>query len=231
VKEDRSDSRPLTAAEQARVEEALPEAQKLARLLAWRCPGIELEELIALGRAVLAANVRSFDPTRGPSLAQYAYKAMRGAMLRASRKQARDPLSAAWVAALTHEEALEDKRDLAFEIAETDAERSTRSHALGEDVAAVAFYAYKGHKWQSSPEDELGDHEERSLVRDAVSDLGEDNAALLELLYWQDLDWEATAERLGLSVSSAQRLENKLIPRLRAALKAKGVQGASPSGD
>jgi RNA polymerase sigma factor (sigma-70 family) len=222
---------PLTAQQRMRVEEALPEARRLAKKLGGRAPSIEHEELLALGRAVLVASVRDFDATRGTTLAQYAYKAMRGAMLRAIRKLSRDPLTAAQLAMTTHEEAIDDRRNLVVEIAETEAEKRARARALGENAMTAAYFAYRGQACQASPEDDLAGREEHALVRSAVSSLGRENAALLDLLYWQDLDWESAAERLGISVSSAQRLENKLIPRLKAALTARGIQGISPSGE
>jgi RNA polymerase sigma factor (sigma-70 family) len=204
------------------VERALPEAQAMARRMAWRCSALEQDELVAVGKAVLVAQVQRFDPARGVSLAQFARKGMRGAMLRASKKQVRTRLGGAWQAVLTHEEAVEESVDLAAELMETEGEHRDRALALGASAALVAFLAYKGKSHQPSPEDELSLHQERALLRRSIEDLG-DSAALIDLLYFQDLDWESAAARLGMSVSSAQRLENKLIPRLRAALVAKGV--------
>lgn len=222
MREEEPSPRPLSAAEQAAVERALPEAQAMARRMAWRCSALEQDELVAVGKAVLVAQVQRFDPSRGVSLAQFARKGMRGAMLRASKKQGRTRLGGAWQAVLTHEEALEESVDLAAELLETEGDRRERALALGANAALVAFLAYKGKSHQPSPEDELSLHQERALLRRSIEDLG-DSAALIDLLYFQDLDWESAAARLGMSVSSAQRLENKLIPRLRAALVAKGV--------
>ncbi|MFO0761130.1 MAG: sigma-70 family RNA polymerase sigma factor [Byssovorax sp.] len=216
---------PLSAEQAKLVEEAMPHARQVARSLSFRSTGVEEQELVAEGHAVLVRRVLRFDAERGTTLGQYCFKEMKGAMLRAIRKARRDPLAAARLAIATHEEALDEGRDLAREIAETDAEKSARARALGEDVMAVAFLAYQQSRAVApSPEEDLADHEERALVRGAVSSLGQEHAALLDLLYFQGLDWESVAERLGVSISSAQRMENKLIPKLRAALTARGIQ-------
>ncbi len=75
---------------------------------------------------------------------------------------------------------------------------------------------------QPSPEEALSARQEQAMVRETVAELGE-GGALLELLYFRELDWVSAAAELGISVSSAQRLETKLLPRLRAALRSRGV--------
>jgi RNA polymerase sigma factor for flagellar operon FliA len=212
----------LTAAQRAEVEKALPNAQALARRMASRCPGLDVDELVAVGRAALAAAARTHDPRRGVPLAIYAHKGMRGAMMRASKKHAGKPLTAAWLALLAHEEAVEESTDLAAEISESDEQRKARAFGLGADAALAAFLGYKGKAWQASPEEQLSSRQEHALVRDVVETLGE-GAEIIDLLYFQDMDWPSAAERLGISISSAQRLETKLLPRLRAALLARGV--------
>ena len=220
----------LTAEQKVLVEQARPTARRIARAMARRCPGLPLDEIGSITEATLTAEVLRYDPSRGASLAQFAFKAMVGAVLRAARKQESEPLRAARRAGLVHAESLSDERDLAAEIAATDQDRLRRSRALGEDFAAAMFFAYTGKHPLSNVEDAFIAREAMLKLREVYAALDSEDATLLDLLYWQELDWETTAARLGVSVSSAQRRQWKLLPRLRAALEARGIRGAPRQG-
>jgi DNA-directed RNA polymerase specialized sigma subunit len=79
--------------------------------------------------------------------------------------------------------------------------------------ARVAHIAVRASR---TPEEELGGREEwEMLLRDAEAT--EPGArALLILLYQHDLTWKEAAERLGIDERRAQRIEEKVFPRLRA---------------
>jgi RNA polymerase sigma factor (sigma-70 family) len=221
----------LTEEQQAEVEKALPIARKVALAMIRMCPTLEPEDIGAIVFAELAAHAPRWNEVLGASLAQYALKGMVGAVLDAAKKAESPRLRAARKAGLIHAEALRQDKDLARQIAETVEEKRRRARELGEDFAGAMYLAYIGKRPPPSVEDAVVAHETIGNVRAVRAALDPKDAAFLDLLYEEELGWEAIAGRLGISVSSAQRRERKLLKRLRAALLAKGIGEALLGGE
>lgn len=79
------------ATRDAAVQSLLPLVRKLARRLKRLVPGLDLDDLVGDGCVGLIRAVDSFDPLRGPQLAEYARRLVAGAMLNGIRRM--DPVS------------------------------------------------------------------------------------------------------------------------------------------
>ncbi|MBV8371772.1 MAG: RNA polymerase sigma factor WhiG, partial [Candidatus Eremiobacteraeota bacterium] len=69
----------------------LPLVKRIARRIKRLVPGFDLDDLIGDGSLGLIRAVDSFDPSRGPTLQQYAHRLVVGAMLNGIRRM--DPVS------------------------------------------------------------------------------------------------------------------------------------------
>jgi RNA polymerase sigma factor for flagellar operon FliA len=69
----------------------LPFVKRIARRIKRLVPGFDLDDLVGDGSLGLIRAVDSFDPTRGPTLQQYARRLIVGAMLNGIRRM--DPVS------------------------------------------------------------------------------------------------------------------------------------------
>lgn len=79
------------APREATIRALLPLVKKIARRVKRLVPGFDLDDLIGDGSVGLIRAVDSYDPTRGPSLQQYAHRLIVGSMLNGIRRM--DPVS------------------------------------------------------------------------------------------------------------------------------------------
>jgi RNA polymerase sigma factor for flagellar operon FliA len=80
-----------SAAREATVRSLLPYVKRIARRIKRLVPGFDLDDLVGDGSVGLIRAVDSFDPSRGPTLQQYARRLIVGAMLNGIRRM--DPVS------------------------------------------------------------------------------------------------------------------------------------------
>jgi hypothetical protein len=67
----------------------------------------------------------------------------------------------------------------------------------------------------------LGKREEMDEMRRAAEATVRGGAALLDLVYVEDETWDKVGERLGMDKRTAQRLEQRIIERLRVLISAR----------
>lgn len=79
------------AAREDRIRALLPLVKKIARRVRRLVPSVDLDDLVGDGCLGLIRAVDVFDPTRGPSLEQYARSVVAGAMLNGIRRM--DPVA------------------------------------------------------------------------------------------------------------------------------------------
>jgi RNA polymerase sigma factor for flagellar operon FliA len=79
------------AAREERIRSLLPFVKRIARRIKRLVPGFDLDDLVGDGSVGLIRAVDSFDPSRGPTLQQYARRLVVGAMLNGIRRM--DPVS------------------------------------------------------------------------------------------------------------------------------------------
>jgi RNA polymerase sigma factor (sigma-70 family) len=78
-------------AREATIRAMLPLVRRIARRVKRLVPGFDLDDLIGDGSVGLIRAVDSYDPSRGPSLQQYAQRLIAGSMLNGIRRM--DPVS------------------------------------------------------------------------------------------------------------------------------------------
>jgi DNA-directed RNA polymerase specialized sigma subunit len=205
----------LTPEQWGHVEEAVPEARALARSLARGCKSLSADDLGTLAEDSLRRRVRHFDVAKNKKLMAFAGRFVRKDLLRAANRRAEDPCVSAGLDALDrHEETIESP-DLATRFAETREEKGARARAQGAGLMGAGYYAYASARAARTPEDELASREAvAEMKRDAEATV-EGGAALLDLVYVQELPWEEVAAQLGVDLRQAQRMANKVIARLR----------------
>jgi DNA-directed RNA polymerase specialized sigma24 family protein len=217
----------LTAPQWKIVEEALPEARALARTVARRCSSLSISEIETLLEDGLMRRVVDFDKARGPSLVQFSRKFLVLDVLRAAFKRANDPAVGTGLhAADVHEEAL-DAPDLASQFAESVEEKEARARNLGAGMISAMYYAHEHGRLTRTHEDELVAREEWEELKRTGAAAGKDAAVLLDLLYTENMTWDAAAAKLQVSVATAKRLEERAIERIRGFLS-RSREGTAP---
>lgn len=198
---------------------------------------VELDELVAYGRAGLLDAARRYEPDRGVPFRAFAYYRVRGAMLDGVRSLGRLPrrkyrlLCAAAAATRVSEGAAEDAHappPPGSTAAQADAALSAHLAAMATAMAA-GLVAQSAHgedgervavAGDEGPEEALANAELLQLVRDAVDGLGEPERELVRRHYFGGERFDHVAAELGLSKSWASRLHTRAIGRLTKRLKA-----------
>lgn len=213
--QERSKGGAPTAEQWRLIEAALPEAHALGRAFARRCSTLSAGEAQALIEDGLMRRVVDYDSSRGTSLMTYAKSFLLRDLFRAAYKRAHDPMVAAGLdAADIHDDAV-SAPDLAVRFAESIEEKNDRALALGADAATAAYYGYAQERVKRSQEDDLVAQETWKELKRAADGAGKNAARLMDFLYVEHLTWDDTAEKLGISVRTAKRLEEKVIGLLR----------------
>jgi RNA polymerase sigma factor (sigma-70 family) len=203
----------LTAGQWKLVEEALPEAHKLARSLARRCSGHTEPERNALAEDSLRRRVRNYDPARGKKLIDFARRGIILDIIRADCDRKQDPvLGAALRAADRYEQGVEAP-DVGDAFAETPEQKDARAREMAEGMMGAAHYAYTLTR---TPEEELSKREEFLEMQRTAEAMVGGASDVLKLIYEHDMTWDEIAEELGIDPRQAQRIEKRALDRLRA---------------
>jgi len=209
------------------VRQGLPVVQSVARGIARRLGGIvHIDDLLGIGHLALIEVARGYDPSRA-SFVPYAASRLRWAMLDGLRRETHGRSSSARVLAVMACERY-------GEGAEPDPEEPTTAHQdqaslarlLDGKAAALALGLLAGPadpdlvgERSQSPEEQLSRAQVVSAARDAVRALPERERALIERHYFGGESFDVIARDLGVHKSSASRLHDRAIDRLKAALR------------
>lgn len=223
---------PLTDVQRGLVAQALPDAHRLAKKMAGRCPNLTLGELKGIAEDELLASLPTFDGTRGVSLFGYSRVAIEGRSLRASRRRAIDlrrravrPTKGgarAMLAIAAFSETVEEApvSELAMATVEDiDAELNTLGAEAGD---AARFGIALADDEAATPDSESARRTLRADLIDAFSQEDNEVVALVIALIIEDETWEVAAKAQQMSVSTAQRRVKKAFERMRARLIARG---------
>jgi RNA polymerase sigma factor for flagellar operon FliA len=220
-----------------RVESALDLVDIVARQV-FRAVGatVELDELKSFGREGLFDAARRFDPSREVPFRGYASFRVRGAIIDGVRSSARLPrrvhekLNGLSAAQQTSEGAFEDT----CAPKQAGVTPAAADQALGQHLAAMATAMAlglvapiaKGEEGEKTaldltedPESLVARKEMAGLIRDAISDLPEQEATLVRRHYLEGDRFDQVAAELGLSKSWASRLHTRAIQKLTKRLR------------
>lgn len=210
---------------ESQIRELFPLVKRIARRVHRLIPGSDLDDLTGEGSVGLIRAVDSFDPTRGPSLAQYAARIIAGAMLNGVRKL--DPVServrrevreaererymlAAQTGALPTQGEMEERRP-AFRRATTHAYRYT---PLSLDGPLPAGEKLSGD-WGADPGLIAAARSEREFVRSALRRLSARQRHVLTLHYFRGKSLHQIGDELHISPQRASQLHLAAINNLR----------------
>ena len=203
----------------------LPLVRKLARRLKRLVPGLDLDDLVGDGCVGLIRAVDSFDPLRGPQLAEYARRLVAGAMLNGIRRM--DPVS---------ERARRIVRDgenarytLAAARGDVPSSEEMEGRCPGYRRALAA--AYRGqplsldaplpkgeslaYDWSEDPARIVERRSERAELAALIRGLPRRQREVLLLHYFNETSLRAVGRRLAISPQRASQLHTSALARLK----------------
>jgi RNA polymerase sigma factor for flagellar operon FliA len=213
---------------EAQIRELFPLVRKIARRVHRLIPGSDPDDLVGEGSLGLIRAVDSFDPSRGPSLEQYAAKVVVGAMLNGLRKL--DPVServrrelreaereryalATQLGQMPTQRQMEERRP-ALRRATTHAHRYT---PLSLDGPLPSGETLSGD-WARDPASLAAQQSERETVRAAMRRLSPRQQHVVALHYFRGKSLHQIGEALAISPQRASQLHQAAIKNLRKVL-------------
>ncbi len=193
---------------------------------------IEFDDLVEYGMIGLLEAADRFDPTVGANFMTFAYYRIRGAIYDGLRGMG-------WMSRTEYAKARFEERANAYlsEMAqdgdrqprEGDAEFESAVVSLANAVQGLAAVyittldSAKGAQLRDDrtplPEESLGMEQARSLVRQTLKKLSEQERQLLEMYYYKDMSLQAVGDQLGLSKSWTSRLHARVIDKMHRMLE------------
>lgn len=217
------------------IERYLPYVRSIAQSIVSKLPAqIDINDLIGYGRIGLIEAVERFDRTRGVSFKTFAYYRIKGAIYDGLRQ-------IGWFS--RSEFARIRFEQNANELMTSHSNVEVRGQSVDDEVqeveaifsGIVSAYMLSLDSAESlntpedkaSPDEDYETNEFRSIVRQAISQLPENERKLIEYYYYHDLTLEEIGNKLGLSKSWTSRLHAKCLQHLCEMLKNKGIMSAT----
>lgn len=199
--------------------------KKIARRVSRMVPGSDVDDLIGEGSIGLVRAVDSFDPTRGPTLEQYASRIVAGAMLNGIRRL--DPVSERVRRDIR--EAERERYALATQTGELPTCAQMEARRPGLRRATTHAYRYApisldaplpaGERlagdWDADPACIVAQSTERERIRAMLHALPPRHRELLTLHYFSGVTLHAISKRMGVSPQRTSQLHLAALTRLR----------------
>ncbi len=195
---------------------------------------IEFDDLVEYGMVGLLEAADRFDATNGANFMTFAYYRIRGAIydgLRGMGWMSRSAYHRARFAAHANEVLAEAAGGEGGTGKSAAPNFEGAAHELAEAVQRLATVyitsldALQGRQFTDDgllPADEkIGMDQARTLVRETVKKLSDQERQLLELYYYRAMSLEEVGKRLGLSKSWTSRLHARVIEKLHRMLEEK----------
>lgn len=209
----------------AQVRELFPLVKRIARRIGRLVPGSDVDDLVGEGCVGLMRAVDSFDPNRGPSLAQYAGRIVAGAMLNGVRRF--DPVSER--VRRDVREAERERYALATQTGRLPTQlemeerrpglRRANIHAYRHSPASLDAPLPTGEQlsgdWGADPAAIVAERIEHERVRQALRDLPERHRKLLALHYFCDVSLHSIGHRMGISPQRVSQIHIAAIAKLK----------------
>ena len=217
------------------LKKALPMVRRLARRFCNQNPDGHYDDLVQIGSEVATKLIDKYDPALNDSFEGYAWLRVRGAMKDSLRRQplpAIEPWRTAMQKAASEiAEALHGEGDV---LKDTDA--TTQDHidnAAGGIAAGMAFVFFEHTRAaRRTGLDALLEREEyvhtMSALEEALALLSEYHARIIDLRWRKELDFDAIAKTLNVSIPTAHRHHAQAFKRLGNLLHARGLTRAPP---
>jgi len=193
---------------------------------------VDRDDVIGAAELGLVEAAQKFDPSRGVLFKTFAYYRIRGAIYDALRK-------AGWLKAestLRFEAGANEYLKDYTEAHPGEAGPPSTAYAEIQQLTSAVVTSYMlsldGLQYEIadskavSAEDSLLERDGQRQIRDAISQLPENNRRLIEEYYFHDATLEEIGAKLGLSKSWVCRLHAKSLDMLKAIMTQAGVKGA-----
>ncbi|OGQ92183.1 MAG: hypothetical protein A2289_02535 [Deltaproteobacteria bacterium RIFOXYA12_FULL_58_15] len=193
---------------------------------------IEFEDLVEYGMIGLFEAADRYDPEFGANFMTFAYYRIRGAIydgLRGMGWMSRTEYAKARFEERANEYLAEvaAAQEAGSEVPENPFEHAVQDLATAvQGLAAVYVTTLDGtdglqieDEQSPQPEDSLGLAQARSLVRETIKKLSEQERELLEMYYYKEMSLQEVGEKLKLSKSWTSRLHARVIEKLHRMLE------------
>ena len=208
-----------------RIRALFPMVRKIARRVGRLVAGSDFDDLVGEGCIGLIRAVDSFDPQRGPSLAQYAGRVVAGAMLNGIRRC--DPVSERVRRSVR--EAERERYAIATQTGRLPTQPEMEARRPGLRRATIHAYRYApvsldaplptGERlsgdWGADPCAIVAQRTEHAGVRRALQALPERQRKLLAWHYFGDVSLHAIGRHLNISPQRVSQIHLAAITRLR----------------
>jgi RNA polymerase sigma factor for flagellar operon FliA len=214
----------LTDRERKLAERAVPLVQKLARSVGRRVRGASVDDLVSVGSVAGVEAARTFDDSRGVPFEGFAYKRIRGAMLREGLKEATGSMHYAITRALraddpdflppselSLDQALEDTPEKARTRCVAWLKRQAAEQVIGSLMASP--------EKATTASEEL--HKEQLSLRllTAIAELDEQERYFVRRFYADDATLETIAGELGVVIRTVTRIHDRVKTKLGKRLR------------
>ena len=208
-----------------RIRALFPMVRRIARRIGRLVPGSDIDDLVGEGCIGLIRAVDSFDPARGPSLAQYAGRIVAGAMLNGIRRC--DPVSER--VRRNVREAERERYAIATQTGRLPSQSEMEARRPGLRRATIHAYRYApvsldaplptGERlsgdWGADPGAIVAERTEHDGIRRALSKLPERQRKLLAWHYFGEVSLHAIGRHLSISPQRVSQIHLAAIMRLR----------------
>ena len=212
-------------AREAQIRALFALVKKIARRVSRMVPGSDIEDLVGEGCIGLVRAVDSFDPSRGPTLEQYASRIVAGAMLNGIRRL--DPVSERVRRDIR--EADRERYALATELGAmpTTVEMEARRPGLRRAITNAYRHAPvsldaplpNGERlsgdWEADPSAIIAFESERETIRGMLDALPLRHRELLTRHYFRGQTLHAISHEMGVSPQRVSQLHLSALSRLR----------------
>jgi RNA polymerase sigma factor for flagellar operon FliA len=210
---------------EVQVRELLPLVRRLARRLKRLVPSLDVDDLVGDGSVGLIRAVDSFDPLRGPQLAEYARRLIVGAMLNGIRRM--DPVSE------RARRIVRDGENRRYALAASRGQVPTADEmeALFPGYRRALAAAYRGQPlsldaplprgeslaqdWSDDPARVVERRSERATLAALIAGLPQRQREIVRLHYFGGTSLRAVGRRLAISAQRASQLHLSALAKLK----------------
>ena len=222
---------------QAAVEKLVRDHIPLVRRIAWHVYGgvssaVEIEDLVQIGLVALVEAANSFEDRGGVTFAQYLSTRLRGAMIDELRRQAtltrgamrRRRAHADAVAALTNELGRTPTDEEVAARLDVPVERMRTEYASAQPVRfepIEGVYSDENPSFKSeepNPFEQLEGEDMRRALIEAIGELAEREAQVIQLYYVEEMNLEEIGLVLGVGAARICQIKKAAHDKLKAAL-------------
>lgn len=227
------------ATEKRRFERVAKTVSLLAHRIHRKFPELSVDDLVSVGNEAAVEASRSFDEERGIPFEVFAFKRIRGAMIRAGVREVFDPVHVAVKRAIQSQLDFDmtPPAQVDLETALEDTPEKVRARTvkwLREQAAAMLAGALLAH--QTASETPQGDvvaardayEKGHAKLAELLPKLPREELAVFECIYKKGSTLVETAEALQISKRTVQRVHDKLKSRLELQLRRAGVTEEPP---